>query len=344
MLLAAGLSAGAAVAESGRAETTVTLLPFADLKDWAEDDHAAAFRTFRKTCAKMVGDDWRAICSNAAVDPASDPRGFFERLFHPVLIEDGSPALFTGYYEPELEGAREPGGRFRHPLYALPPEATGTRPWFTRRELLEGGKLEGRGLEIAWLDDPVDLFFLQVQGSGRIRLEDGKVIRVGYAGRNGQPYRSIGAELVRRGIYTAQELSADILKAWLRRHPDEGRELMLGNPSYVFFREINEVPPEDGPLGAMNHSVTPMRSIAVDPSFVPLGAPVWIEMAGEIRMRRLMVAQDTGSAIKGAQRADVFFGTGTVAGTEAGQLRDPGRMIVLMPIARARAMQSGQVP
>ena len=201
----------------------------------------------------------------------------------------------------------------------------------------ETGAMEGRGLEIAWVDDAVELFFLQIQGSGRIRLPDGRHIRVGYGGKNGHEYRSIGRELVRRGVYNAHQVSAQVIKNWVRRNPVDGLELLRHNPSYVFFREVSEVPAELGPLGAMNRSVTEMRTVAVDPRYTPLGAPVWVEKNGKGKIRKLMIAQDTGSAIKGAQRADIFFGTGDEAGLKAGRLKDPGRMIVLMPIQRAYA-------
>ena len=197
--------------------------------------------------------------------------------------------------------------------------------------------LAGRGLEIAWVDDAVELFFLQVQGSGRIKLPDGRFIRVGYGGKNGHEYRSVGRELVRRGVYNVHQVSAQVSKNWVRRNPVEGLELLRHNPSYVFFREVNEVPAELGPLGAMNRSITTLRSIAVDPRYTPWGAPVWVEKDGESKIRSLMIAQDTGSAIKGAQRADIFFGTGDAAGREAGRLKDPGRMVVLMPIQTAYA-------
>ncbi|WP_405359947.1 murein transglycosylase A [Roseobacter sp.] len=318
------------------AETSINVLSFDDLDGWQSDDHAAAFETFRTTCQDMDNPDWRAVCSYATSNP--DPKAFFELLFRPVLIEDGNPALFTGYFEPELTGSRQKTGRFRYPIYAMPPEAKETGLWYSRRQILDGGVLRGRGLEIAWVDDPVELFFLQIQGSGRVNLPDGEKLRVGYAGANGHTYKSIGAELVRRGTYQPHQVSAEVIKNWVRRNPAAGRELLFHNPSYVFFREVSEVPSDRGPLGAMNRSVTTLRSIAVDPKFTPLGAPVWIEKDGEDPLRRLMVAQDTGSAIKGAQRADVFFGTGDQAGREAGKLKDPGRMIVLLPIQRAYAM------
>ena len=318
------------------AETRIEVLSFDDLDGWSEDDHTAAFDTFRNTCQDMDDPDWRAVCAYATSEP--DPKSFFELLFRPVLMEGGGPALFTGYFEPELNGSRQRSGRYRYPLYAMPPEAKDTVLWYSRRQILDGQLLQGRGLEIAWVDDPVELFFLQIQGSGRVTLPDGGKLRVGYAGANGHTYRSIGAELVRRGTYAAHQVSADVIKNWVRRNPAAGRELLFHNPSYVFFREVSEVPADKGPLGAMNRSVTPMRTIAVDPAFVPLGAPVWIEKDGKKPLRRLMIAQDTGSAIKGAQRADVFFGTGDKAGRAAGKLKDPGRMVVLLPIQRAYAM------
>ena len=323
-------------------DVSYQVLDFDQLDGWAEDDHAAALAVFRSTCRDMDDIDWRAVCRFAETDP--DPRQFFELFFRPVLIEDGQEGLFTGYFEPELDGDRYPSSRYRFPVYAMPPEALESNPWLTRREILDGPVMQGRGLEIAWVDDPVELFFLQIQGSGRIRLENGQVIRVGYAGANGHPYRSIGVELVQRGIYSVHQVSAEVIKNWVRSNPDKGQELLFHNPSYVFFRRIGDVAADLGPLGAMNRSVTTGRTIAVDPSYVPLGAPVWIEKGGNDPIRRLMVAQDTGSAIKGPQRADIFFGTGDAAGRAAGRLRDPGRLVILMPIQRAYAMLPEQNP
>lgn len=318
------------------ADVTYTVMGYDQIDAWDADDHGAALKTFLNTCRDMKDVDWKNLCKFAEADP--DPRKFFELFFRPVLIEDGKDAMFTGYFEPELEGDRYPSSRYKYPVYAMPEEAKVNNPWLPRREILNSDVMKGRGLEIAYVDDPVELFFLQIQGSGRIRLPDGSHIRVGYRGANGQPYRSIGVELIRRGVYDAHQVSADVIKNWVRRNLEDGRELLYHNPSYVFFREVNQVPAEDGPLGAMNRSVTAMRTIAVDPSFVPLGAPVWIEKDGKDPLHRLMIAQDTGSAIKGAQRADVFFGTGDAAGRAAGKLRDPGRMMVLMPIQRAYAL------
>jgi membrane-bound lytic murein transglycosylase A len=256
------------------------------------------------------------------------------------MIGSAEDALFTGYFEPELAGSRERTARFTVPIYRRPPELPEGRHWATRAEIEREGLLAGRGLEIAWLADPVDTFFLQVQGSGRIRLEDDTVIRVGYGGRNGHEYRSIGQELVHRGILPAHRVSAGRIRDWARRNPEAGRALLYHNPSYVFFREV-AVAPDTGPLGAMNRPLTPLRSLAVDPAHVPLGAPVWVEKAGRAPLSRLMVAQDTGSAIKGAQRGDVFYGSGEAAGRAAGAVKDPGRMVVLLPIDRAHARAYG---
>lgn len=340
---AAALTGLVMAATATRAQPTYEVLTFNDLDGWQEDDLSAAHAVFLNTCADMEGQDWRALCALAQNQDPTEARGFFELFFRPVLIRDGREALFTGYFEPELEGSRYPTKRFRYPLYKMPPEARRANPWLTRREIMTSGVMENRDLEIAWVEDPVELFFLQIQGSGRIRLPDGEAMRVGYGGANGHPYRSVGVEMVRRGIYRANQVSAEVIKNWVRRNPRAGRDLLFHNPSFVFFRELRQVAPDQGPLGAMNRSVTAMRSVAVDPAFTPLGAPVWIEKDGAKPMRRLMIAQDTGSAIKGAQRADLFFGTGKAAGQAAGKLRDRGRMLVLMPIQRAYALLSDDV-
>ena len=334
-LRAISLAGAIAMTAPAQAETVYSILDFKDLDGWASDDHGAALDVFRSTCRDMKTSDWRSLC--AAAEDQKNPRAFFELFFRPLMIEDGNEAMFTGYFEPELDGSRAKTSRYRYPIYAMPQDAKSAGQWYTRRQILEDGVMDGLGLEICYVDDPVELFFLQIQGSGRVRLPDGSFLRVGYRGSNRHNYRSIGQEMVRRGIYEPHQVSAEVIKNWVRRNPEEGRELLYHNPSYVFFREVSEVPADKGPLGAMNRSITTMRSIAVDPKFTPLGAPVWIEKDGANPLRRLMIAQDTGSAIKGAQRADVFFGTGDQAGREAGRLRDPGRIVVLMPIQRAYA-------
>lgn len=320
LMLAAGLGVTVAQAE--------TVAGFSQLDGWEKDDHAAALRAFRASCPKARGASWQRLCDLAGT--VEDARGFFEYYFRPVVIGN-PPALFTGYYEPELQGSRVRTPRFAWPVYSRPPEFNGKGRWHTRAEIETSGILRGRGLELAWLDDPVEVFFLQVQGSGRIRLEDGSVLRLGFAAKNNHPYRSIGAELVRRGTLAQHRVSAQAIKAWVKRNPAEGHDLLRHNPSFVFFRKLPGLPPDQGPIGAMGVSVSALRSIAVDPAHVPLGAPVWVEKDGKAPLRRLMIAQDTGTAIKGAQRADIFYGTGAEAGRAAGRIRDGGRMVVLLP-------------
>ncbi len=313
------------------------MLAFSDLPGWQSDDHRAALTTFLETCDLIDGADWRPLCALAADATASDAtaRQFFELFFRPMVIGE-PPALFTAYYEPEFAGSPVRTPRFAYPIYRRPPELRDGQVFLSRGEI-DGGALRGRGLELAWLDDPVDVYFLQVQGSGRIKMPDGRVMRVGYAGRNGHEYRSVGQEMVRRGTHTIDQVSAQEIAAYVRAG---ATDLLSINPSYVFFREI-DLAPSLGPIGAMTRPITAFRSIAIDPAFTPLGAPVWIEKQGNSPIRSLMVAQDTGGAIKGPQRADIFFGTGPAAGDAAGTVKDPGRMVVLLPIDRAFAALDG---
>lgn len=313
------------------------VLEFESLPQWEADDHLAALQTFQKTCDLLDSPDWAPICKLAATVDANDQaaRAFFELLFRPVLLGH-PPALFTGYYEPVLQGSPTRTGRFQYPIYRRPPELRDGMTWHDRATI-ENGILRGRGLELAWLDDPVDVFFLHIQGSGRVQMPDGRVMRVGYAGRNGHAYRSIGAVLVARGALSADSLSAQSIAAWVRANPRAGAQVLNQNPSYIFFRKL-ALDADQGPIGAMGRSITPLRSVAVDPAFVPLGTPVWVEKSGADPLHRLMVAQDTGGAIKGAQRADIFYGTGRQAGLTAGQIKDGGRLVLLLPIDRAFAL------
>ncbi|MES2541460.1 MAG: murein transglycosylase A [Pseudomonadota bacterium] len=314
------------------------VLDFGALDGWRDDSHLAALESFLTTCDLIDKPDWKPICAVAADVPKDDAsaRSFFELFFKPVVVGN-PPALFTGYFEPELEGSPTRTGRFRFPLYARPHELREGAVYHSR-QAIENGAIAGRGLEIAWLDDAVDVYFLQVQGSGRIRMTDGSVVRVGYAGKNGHAYRSVGQEMVRRGSHSIDQVSAPEIANYVRSNPTAGQELLYTNPSYVFFRKIGTLRPEDGPIGAMGRSITTMRSIAIDPKFTQLGAPVWIEKDGRRPIRSLMIAQDTGGAIKGMQRADIFYGTGADAGDAAGTVKDPGRMVLLLPIDRAFAM------
>lgn len=313
------------------------VLSFDDLSGWAKDDHLQALDTFVTTCDLITDADWAPICGLARDVARNDTaaRQFFELLFRPVQVGQ-PPALFTGYYEPELKGSLTRSPRFAWPLYRRPPELAEGQLWHPR-SVIEDGILRGRGLELVWLDDPVEAYFLQVQGSGRIRLPDGRVMRVAYGGKNGHPYRSIGQELIRRGA-APSDVSAQDIKAWVRANPALGQQLLNHNPSYVFFRKLDDLPANLGPIGAMGRPIKALRSVAIDPDFTPLGAPVWIEKQGRNAIHSLMVAQDTGGAIRGTQRADIFYGTGFDAGEAAGRIKDGGRMIVLLPIDRAYTM------
>ena len=313
------------------------VLGFESLDGWQDDDHRAALAAFLETCQNLT-DDWAPVCGLArdAGETDASAKAFFELVFKPVQIGDG-PALFTGYYEPELRGSANRTPRFAYPIYARPPELQDGQAFYDRAAI-ERGVLRGRGLELAWLEDPVEVFFLHIQGSGRIKMTDGRVMRVGYAGRNGFAYVSVGKEMVARGMMSADQASAQGIRAFVRSNPSLGADLLNINPSYIFFRKIADLTADKGPIGAMGKSITTLRSVAIDPDFTPLGAPVWIEKDGADPFRRLMIAQDTGGAIKGPQRADIFYGTGEQAGNDAGTVKDGGRMIVLLPIDRAYAM------
>lgn len=322
-----------------------------------DPDLAAAFGT---------AGDWQAACAAARRRPPGDPaaaRRLVEELFAPWAVADGAIAeapdphgLFTGYYEPTLHGSRRRGGRFQHPLYRRPPELVavdlgafreglageriagrvegGRLLPFADRAEVDAGALVGRGLELVWVDDPVDAFFLHVQGSGRVELAEGGTLRVGYAGQNGHVYTAIGRELIDRGELTREEVSMQSIRRWLEANPNEASGLMAVNRSYVFFRRL-EGP---GPLGSQGVPLTPGRSLAVDRTFLPLGAPLWLvtdapsaDGAAERPVRRLVVAQDTGGAIRGPVRGDLFWGPGDRAAEIAGRMKHPGRLWALLP-------------
>ena len=306
--------------------------------------------------------DWRQACSALATLGAEDDVGLraaLEADFAPVQVAaGGSPeGVFTGYFEVEMDGARTPSPRFSVPLYRRPTDllsanlgnfaddlagrtifgrVEGDRfvPYASRAEI-DDGALAGRGLELLWVADPVDAFILHIQGSGRIRLAEGGATRVGFAAANGQPFFGIGRALVERGVLPKDKASMQEIRAWLKAHPEEARQIMQMNRRYVFFREIEG----DGPIGAEGVALTPRRSLAVDTALLPLGAPVWLDSHWPAEpnrpLRRLMVAQDTGVAIQGAVRGDFFWGTGEVALAEAGRMRSAGRYWLLLPKAVA---------
>lgn len=314
---------------------------YAGLAGWTGADHEKALAVFLGTAriargADALGvsrDDWRAVAALIEDDLAAgaDARAAIERRLRPQRTGvSGGDARFTAYYEPELAGARTRFGPYQHPIHARPPEL-GARAYHSRADIMAGA-LDGRGLELFWLADPVAAFFLQIQGSGRIRLAEGGLARVGFAGKNNRRYVAIGRLLVERGEMTVETATADAIKAWLRRDPARGAALMDQNPSYVFFEEKPELGSEDGPIGALGAPLTAGVSIAVDPAHHPLGAMIWAEATGvEGYEGRLMVAQDVGGAIKGPQRADLFIGVGDAAGSFAGDVRAGGRLITLLP-------------
>ena len=353
---------------------------FADLPGWETDDQGAALRALKRSCAALeeraddvpldiaplggrVG-DWRAVCADAAgLEDAAGARAFFEARFTPYEVRNNADTegLFTGYFEPELRGALQAGGRYTVPLYARPrdlvsvdlgrfrPELAGERiagrvaggalePYATRAEI-DTGALAGQGLELAWVDDPVDAFFLHIQGSGRIAFEDGTHRRVAYAATNGHGYYAIGRRLEALGAYTPEEVTMPAIRDWLAANPERAPEVMRENASYVFFRWLEEEQAAEGPVGAQGVTLTAGRSLAVDRRFVPMTVPIWLETAApgpdpaeaDRTIRRLMVAQDTGSAIRGPVRGDVYWGTGDAAGAVAGRMKHAGRYWLLLP-------------
>ena len=351
-------------------------VPFSSLPGWKGADLRPFLSAFRRSCTRLAFrqdgeslgpyggriDDWKRVCAMLP-DPADSQkasaaavRRYVETAFRAFSLQAGAQqARFTGYYEPELKGALNPGGSYRYPLWGRPRDlvevdlsrfgiAGGRKivgrveggrlvPYFTRAKI-EAGALRGRARPVAYVADSIDAFFLQIQGSGRIRLEDGSILRVGYAAGNGQPYRAIGRDLIAMGAIARKDMSMQAIRAWLRRNPQKAASVMNGNPSYVFFRRLDG----EGPLGAQGVVLTPRASIAVDRRWHALGMPFWIDvdagddLAGGRDWRRgLMVAQDTGGAIRGPLRVDVFFGAGSEARRIAGRLNARGRLWVLLP-------------
>jgi membrane-bound lytic murein transglycosylase A len=335
---------------------------FADLPGWERDDLRAAWPAFMLSCSKLAnGADWKEPCAIAkTVDANSQAaiRLFFESFFdpHQVVAPDGSNSgLITGYYEPLLRGSRKKGGPYQTPLYKVPddmviidigsvyPELANKRvrgrlkgkrvvPYPAREEISCSGL---PGNELIWVDDAVEAFFLEVQGSGRVQLPDGETVRVAYADQNGRPYQSIGKWLVQKGELTTEQATAQGIKAWIDGHPTRQQELFNANPSYVFFKEEKLPDPKVGPKGTLNVPLTPQRSVAIDRSQLPLGAPVYLNTTlpgdDELPLQRLMLAQDTGGAIKGAIRLDLFFGFGSEAADFAGRMKQRGSIWVLLP-------------
>lgn len=343
-----------------------TLQPasWSDLPAWADDDHAAAWNAFLQSCRGMAskphGPAWKRVCDlarTAEIGNRQAARQFFETHLKPyaVLAGDASASgMITGYYEPLLRGSRHLAKGFEQPVRGVPddlltidlsaifPELKDKRvrgrlegnkvvPYWSRAEIVARGEhLPGKTL--LYVDNAVELFFLQVQGSGRVKLPDGSMVRLNYADQNGHPYQSIGRVLVERGELKLEEASMQGIQAWARANPGRLGELLNANPSYVFFREVPNS--KDGPVGALGVPLTAERSIAIDPRAIPLGAPVFLATTrpnSAQPMNRLVLAQDTGGAIKGAVRADFFWGFGKEAGEQAGRMKQSGRLWLLLP-------------
>nr|WP_281493607.1 murein transglycosylase A [Ancylobacter koreensis] len=377
-----GLAAAASGASAAAAlfpQASLEPVSFDALPGWAGDDHAKALAVFRKSCTRILARPdlvapprpvftaLRGVCSRAGHLPAKpserQARAFFEKEFRPFRIAalDQPTGFLTGYYEPEVEGARTPSAEFATPLYARPSDliveappkdgppankgqafrkVDGTLVPYFDRAAIEDGALAGKGLEVAWIRDPADAFFAHIQGSVRVRLPDGEVLRLNYDGHNGQPYTPVGRLLIERGLVPREKMSMDAIRAYIGAHPDEGRELMRQNRSYVFFRVAHELKGDDGAVGAQGLPVTAGRTIAVDKAIHVYGTPFFIDAAlptgpgGAVEpFERLMIAQDTGSAIIGPARADIFFGAGAEAGAIAGRIQNPGDFFVLLPRA-----------
>jgi peptidoglycan lytic transglycosylase A len=326
----------------------VTFVPARTL---GKDEAARALGAFRLSCPAVTRRqdaslltqpaNWAAVCNEAATLAPDYAPGFFYYRFDWAKVADGR-SFATGYYEPEIEGSRTPLPGYV-PIYRLPPDLVRcTKPdgtsgrgrmdqtgtcvlYFTRAEI-EDGVLAGKGLELAWAKDPVDLFFVEIQGSGRIRFPDGSIMRIGYAGQNGRDYVAIGRLLRDRGILPPGGANMQSIKDWIRANPDQGRALMRENLSYIFFKELTGA----GPLGALNVPVTPRATVAADPNFVPLGAPVFLKM-DRPEANGVWVAQDTGGAIKGPNRFDTFWGAGPEAVAIAGGMSASGEALILLP-------------
>jgi membrane-bound lytic murein transglycosylase A len=317
-----------------------------DLPGWRDDAIHEAWPALLRSCERPAP-EWARACASAraATAPRNDAqaRAWFVDHLQPYRLEPlrGAPSgLITGYYEPTFDARRVAGGEFRVPLHAVPPDLATRKPYWTRQQMetLPAAQSALRGRELVYLADPLDALALQIQGSGRIRVieADGrmKVVRMAYAGHNDQPYRSVGRWLIDQGELPAGQASWPAIRDWARRNPSRLQELLWANPRYVFFREEALADPALGPRGAQGVPLTPGRSIAVDSRHVPYGTPAWIDTTQPLSnapLRRLVLAQDTGSAIVGPVRADYFWGWERDAAEQAGRMKQPLRMWVLWP-------------
>lgn len=329
---------------------------FASIPGWDQDHLHEAVPVFIKSCDqwmmsasdKSIGktprmgkvNDWRPACTAAKSVPLNDAsaaKSFFEFYFTPFRVSNDAndQGLFTGYYEIDLRGSLKKDARYPQPLYKMPPDKVNGTPYYTRKEINEGA-LYGKDLELLYVNDPVQAFFLHIQGSGRVLLEDGNVVRIGYAGQNGHPYLAIGRYMLDNNIIPKTNMSANTIKDWLYAHPEQAKFIMERNPSYVFFKDNSTV--LDGPIGAQGVTLTKERSVAIDRRYIPLGVPLWIDteyppiaQAPGKYLRKLFIAQDTGGAIKGVVRGDIFYGYGKIAEDMAGNMKHKGCYTMLLP-------------
>jgi membrane-bound lytic murein transglycosylase A len=329
---------------------------FAELNGWKDDDHALAYASFQKSCgailngskamrrARPVYGALFTVCERASKLGALDrdeARAFFEENFKPVRIAPPgqTDGFFTGYYETEVDGSRVKTAEYNVPIYKIPAKLTGRSKVFAQfdRSKIEDGALNGKGLEICWVKDPIEAFFAQIQGSTRVKLNDGELLRLNYIASNGMKYTPVGRELIDRGIISKEEMSMDKIRDWMEANPEEGKELRRKNRSFVFFTETPLRPHEEC-IGAQGVPLTPWRSLAVDKSIHVYGTPIWVDAAlpiesekPETKFQHLMIAQDTGSAIVGAARADIYFGHGDGIGSIAGRIKQYGQFVMLVP-------------
>jgi membrane-bound lytic murein transglycosylase A len=340
--------ASAAIVQAGSRWMPVA---WTELPGWTADRTLEAWSALRRSCERLAPDvqrAWQRVCADASRAPPADDaaaRAWLEQRLAPYRVLPLGPngageGLATGYFEPLIEASRLPRGAQRVPLYGPPADLATRKPWFTRAQIetLPAAQAALRGREIAYVADPLDALLLQVQGSGRARIveADGRsqLRRLAYAGHNDQPYMSIGRWLIEQGELRAGEASWPAIRDWARRHPQRVAQMLAANPRFVFFREEALPDPAQGPRGAQGVALSAERSIAVDPASVPLGTPVWLDTTEPLSatpLRRLVLAQDTGSAITGAVRADYFWGAGERAEAQAGRMKQPLRMWVLWP-------------
>ena len=323
-------------------------IAFSKIEGWKEDDHNQALSAFSLSATEILREghgfkrpsqfggareNWLEVCHKALT--AVDGKSFFENEFSAVNVSDEAQSLFTGYYEPQVFGSITPTRDYSVPIYAKPPDLTSRTPYFSRREIEEGA-LAGQGLELCYLSSWEEAYFIHIQGNGRVLLPDGKALRLSFAAKNGHGYNSIGRLLLDRGIGSAQSMSMQFLKTWMRDNLGEARKLTWENPSFIFFSANDQIDPSLGATGAAKVPLTPMRSLAVDRSYWAFGTPLFLSThlppeAGGDAFQKLMIAQDTGSAIKGVVRGDVYFGWGPNAELAAGHMKQPGQMIALLP-------------